>query len=105
VIVLGIVVTIISIILSHIAFAIVQSIQTGGEEPKIDDIEDERDKLIDLRGTRVAYIASSIGVFLAMLSFVFRQEALLMFTLLILSRLVAQILGHISRPYLYRRGF
>jgi hypothetical protein len=105
VIVLGIVVTIISIILSHIASAIIQSIQTGGEEPKIDDIEDERDKLIDLRGTRVAYIASSIGVFLAMLSFAFQQEALLMFALLILSGLVAQILGDISRLYLYRRGF
>ena len=42
VIILQIVVTIVGTILAHILSAIVQSVQTGGEEPQIDDIEDER---------------------------------------------------------------
>ena len=70
-------------IFTHIFAAIVEAIKTGEEDPKIEDIEDERDKLIDLRGTKIAYIVSSIGVFLSMLAFVFGQPPLVMFSLLI----------------------
>jgi hypothetical protein len=102
---LAIVVTIIGTNLTHIVSAIIEAIRTGGEDPKIEDFEDERDKLIDLRGTRITYIVSSLGVFLSMLTFVFAQPPLVMFTLLIFFGLVAQITGDISRLVLYRRGF
>lgn len=105
VIVLAIVLTILGTILTHILSAIIQTIQTGEEDPEIEDLEDERDKLIDLRGTKVTYLVSSIGVLLAMLTFVFGQPALVMFTLLIFFGLTAQIIGDISRLVLYRRGF
>ena len=106
VIVATIVLMILGTILMHILSAIVQAIQTGGEEePEIDDLEDERDKLIDLRGTKVTFIISSIVVFLAMLSFVLGQPALVMFTVLIFAGLAAQIVGDVSRLYLSRRGF
>ena len=105
VIILGIIVTILATILTHILSAIAQAIRTGDEDPEVDDLEDERDKMIDLKGTNVAYITSSIGVFLAMLSFALGQPALVMFSLLIFSGLVAQITGDFSRLYLYRRGF
>jgi hypothetical protein len=105
VIILAVVITIVLIILSHIGSAIFEVIRTGDEDPKIDDTEDERDKLIDLRGTKITYTVSSIGVFLAMLTFVLGQPALGMFTLLIFFGLFAQITGDISRLVLYRRGF
>lgn len=105
VIVLGIIVTIATTILAHIISAIIQAIKSGGEEPEIDDTEDERDKLIDLKGTKVAYIIFSSGGFLSMLTFTFGQPPLILFTLLIFSGIVAQIIGDISRLYLYRRGF
>jgi len=105
VIVLAIVLTILGTILTHILSAIIQAIQSGGEEPEIEDLEDERDKLIDLRGTRVAYYFSAFGGFLAMLTFVIGQPALVMFSLLIFFALVAQVVGDISRLVLYRRGF
>jgi hypothetical protein len=104
IIVLAIVVTILATILTHIGSGIIQAIRTR-EEPDIKDIQDERDQLIDLRGTKVTYFVSSIGVFLSMLTFVFGQPPLVMFTLLVLSGLVAQIVGDISRLVLYRRGF
>jgi hypothetical protein len=103
VIILGIVVTIIGIILTHIGSGIVQAIKTQ-EEPVIEDIQDERDRLIDLKGTKVAYIVYSIGVLLSMLTFAFGRPALEMFSLLILAGLVAQIISDISRLVLYRRG-
>jgi hypothetical protein len=102
---ISIVAIIVGTILAHILSAIVQAIQTGEEDPKIEDVEDERDKLIDLKGTRVAYLVSSLGVFAAMLTFVFGQTALVMFTILIFSGLIAQIVGDISRLVLYQRGF
>ncbi len=102
---LAIIVTIIGTILTHIVSAIIQAIKTGEEDPKIEDFEDERDQLIDLRGTKVTYFVSSIGVFLSMLTFALGQPPLVMFTLLIFFGVLAQIVGDISRLYLYRRGF
>lgn len=102
---LTIITNILGTILTHIVSAIIEAIKTGEEDPKIEDFEDERDQLIDLRGTKVAYIVSSIGVFLSMLAFAFGQPPLVMFSLLIFSGLVAQIIGDISRLVLYRRGF
>lgn len=104
VIVLGIVVTIIATILTHIGSGIIYAIKTK-EEPEIEDIQDERDQLIDLRGTRVTYFVSSIGVFLAMLTFAFGQPSLVMFALLIFFGVTAQIIGDITRLSLYRKGF
>ncbi|MBC7877608.1 MAG: hypothetical protein H7Y59_10605 [Anaerolineales bacterium] len=105
VIALAVVVTIVGTILTHIVSAIIQAIKTGEEDPKIEDFEDERDKLIDLRGTQATYTASSIGVLIAMLTFVFGQPPLVMFSLLIFFGLLAQVIGDISRLALYRRGF
>jgi drug/metabolite transporter (DMT)-like permease len=103
VIVLGIVVTIVGTILTHIGSGIIEAIKTR-QEPVISDIQDERDRLIDLRGTRITYVVYSLGVFLAMLTFALGQPALVMFSLLILAGLVGQIVGDISRLVLYRRG-
>ena len=102
---LAIVLTILGTILTHILSAIIEVIRTGEEEPEIDDVEDERDKMIDLRGIRVTYIAFSLGVFISMLAFVFGQPGLVMFALVIFFGLIAQVTGDISRLCYYRRGF
>ena len=105
IIVLAIVATIVLTILTHIGSTVYEVIKTGNENPKVEDIKDERDEMIDLKGTKLTYTIHSLGVFVAMLAFVFGQPALVMFTLLILSGLVAQIVGDISRLAIYRRGF
>jgi hypothetical protein len=97
--------TILVTIFTHILSAITQAIQTGEKDPKIEDIQDERDQIIDLKGTRVTYTVSSIGGFLAMLTFAFDQPPLVMFSLLIFFGIFAQVVGDISRLVLYRRGF
>jgi hypothetical protein len=104
VIVAGIIVNIISSILTNIVLSIVHAIKTRTEEEER-FIEDERDKLIGLKGMRVSYITFSIGVLLAMLTFVFGQPPLVMFSLIIFFSLVAEIIGDISQIYRYRRGF
>jgi DMSO reductase anchor subunit len=104
IIVLAVIGTIVVTILTHIAGGIIHKMQTN-EDPHLEDIQDERDKIIDLKGTRVAYTFSSIGVALSMLTFVFGQPPLLMFTLLIFFGILAQVVADIWRLTLYRRGF
>jgi hypothetical protein len=104
VIVLAVIVTVAATVLTIIVSAIIDAIRTGKEEPEIDALEDERDKLIDLRGTKVTYLISSIGSLIAMLTFVQGQPPLVMFTILIFVGVLAQVIGDISRLVLYQRG-
>lgn len=105
VIVLAIVFTVAAMILTHVLSAIMQVVKTGEENPKVEDFEDERDRFIDLKGTQITYTVSSLGGFLAMLSFVLGQPPLVMFALLIFFGVLAQIIGDITRLVLYQRGF
>ena len=102
--VLAVIGTILATIFTHIVGGIVHKVQTN-EDPHIEDIQDERDKIIDLKGTRVAYTLSSIGVALSMLTFVFGQPPLVMFSLLIFFGVLARVVADIWRLTLYRRGF
>jgi len=102
--ILAVIGTILATIFTHIAGGIVHKVRTN-EDPHIEDIQDERDKIIDLKGTRVAYTLSSIGVALSMLTFVFGQPPLVMFSLLIFFGVLAQVVADIWRLTLYRRGF
>ena len=100
----GVIGTILLTIFTHIASGIVHKVRTN-EDPQIEDIEDERDKTIDLKGTRVAYTFSSIGVALSMLTYVFGHPPLVMFSLLIFFGVLAQIVADAWRLVLYRKGF
>lgn len=101
---LAIAVTLLAIILTHLLPIVIKYIRTGEKQSRFDDLEDERDKMIDLRGTQLTYTVSSLGSFIAMLAYVYGQSALVMFTLLIFFGVLAQIMGDISRLLLYRRG-
>lgn len=102
--ILAVIGTILATIFTHIAGGIVHKVRTN-EDPHIEDIQDERDQIIELKGTRVAYTFSSIGVALSMLTFVFGQPPLVMFSLLIFFGVLAQVIADIWRLTLYRRGF
>lgn len=104
VIIAGILVNILGSILTNIALSIVHAIRTRSEttEPFI---EDERDKLIGLKGTQASYITFALGVLIAMLTFVFNQPALVMFSLIIVFSFIAEIVGDLWQIRLYRRGF
>jgi hypothetical protein len=104
VIVIGIVVNILGSILTNIVLSIVHSIRTQSDKPER-FVEDERDKMIELKGVQVSYITFAVGVLVAMLTFVFNQPALVMFSLIIVFSFLAEIAGDIWQILLYRRGF
>ncbi len=103
VIVASIVLNIVGNIIANIVINIVHAIQTRSEK-EVRLLEDERDKLIGLKGTQVAYIAFSLGVLVAMLTFVLGQPALVMFSLIVFFSLLAEILGNLSQFYFDSQG-
>ncbi len=104
IVVLAVIGTILLTIFTHIASGIVHKVRTN-EDPHIEDFEDERDQLIDLKGIRVTYTISSLGSALSMLTYVFGHPPLVMFSLLIFFGVLAQIVADIWRLVLYRKGF
>jgi hypothetical protein len=104
VIIATILVIILGSILANIVLSIVHAVRTGSSEVER-YIKDERDRLIDLKGVKIAHITFSVGVFLSMLIFALGQSALVMFGLIIFFSISAEIVGSISQIYLYRRGF
>ncbi|PKO13650.1 MAG: hypothetical protein CVU39_17625 [Chloroflexi bacterium HGW-Chloroflexi-10] len=99
-----IIVNIIASILTNIVLSIVHAIKTRTNETER-FIADERDKLIELKGGRASYITFSIGVLLSMLTFVFGQPPLIMFSMIIFFSIAAEIIGDVSQIFLYRKGF
>lgn len=99
-----IVMVIVGMILANIGAAFLYAVRTHEEPPDHEYLEDERDKLIGLKGTRVTYTLSSLGAFFAMLTFVLNQSPLVMFCLLVASGLMAQIAGDMYRLIRYSRG-
>ena len=90
-------------ILTNIVINIIHAIQTQLEKG-VRMVEDERDKLIGLKGVQVTYIAFSLGILIAMLTFVFGQPPLVMFSLIIFFSLWAEIFGDLAQFYFYSRG-
>lgn len=90
-------------IITHIVINIAHAMRTQ-KDVEVRMLEDERDKLIGLKGDRVSYIVFSIGVFLSMLTFALGQPPLVMFSLIVLSSLMAEILGDLSQFFFYSRG-
>ena len=102
IILLQILINILGNIITNIVTSAIQMAKTNEIE---DFVEDERDKMIELKGTRNAYIFFSLCVALSMLAFVLNQPPLVMFNLLILSSLLAGIFESISQLFMYRRGY
>jgi hypothetical protein len=90
-------------ILAHIVINIIHAIQTQSNK-EVRMSEDERDRLIGLKGTQVSYVAFSLGVLIAMLTFVFGQPPLVMFSLIIFFSLLAEIFGDLAQHYFYSKG-
>ena len=96
-------VNIIGSILTNILLTIVEAIRSQKyEDPRF--ITDERDNLIELKGSRVSYITYSLGVLVSIFAFIFGQPPLMMISLIFVFGIVAEIAGDIAQITLYRRG-
>lgn len=95
-------VTIVSQIVIHIVFAIINKIVTNEDIPTLSD---ERDKLIDLKAIRISHWIFTMGFLLSMVSQVMGMQLWVMFIILIASGFIAAFVAEITKFYLYRKGF
>lgn len=103
VVVASIVLNIAGNIITMIVIHIIHAIQTRSDR-ELRLIDDERDNLIGLKGAQVSYFALSLGLLIAMLTFVFGQPGLSMFSLMIFFALLAEICGDLAQLFFYSRG-
>jgi hypothetical protein len=89
-------------IVIQIIFAIITHILNKGEE--IDPIEDERDKLIELKAIKVSHYLFILGFVLAMGTLAMGMQPWVMFVVLISSGFTASMVNEILRLYYYRKG-
>jgi hypothetical protein len=94
-------IAIVTQVVIQIVFAITTKITTGED---CDPIEDERDKLIELKAIKISHYLFITGFALAMGSLTLRMQPWVMFVVLISSGFIASIVGEIVRLYFYRRG-
>lgn len=89
-------------IVIQIIFAIITHILNKGEE--IDPIDDERDKLIELKAIKVSHYLFILGFVLAMGTLAMGMQPWVMFVVLISSGFTASMVNEILRLYYYRKG-
>ena len=95
-------ITIVAQIIIHIVFFIINKIVTNEDIPMIND---ERDKLIELKAIRISHWVFIVGFLLSMGSQAIGMQPWVMFITLIYSGFIAAIASEIAKIYFYRRGF
>jgi len=112
---IGIAGAIIIQIIFHILLSISIAVKKKVKNEKCDDreiektielemVEDEMDKLIELKSIRVSYIIAGVGFVSALLSLVFYSSAAVMLNIIFISFCTGTIAEGITGLYFYRKG-
>jgi hypothetical protein len=112
---IGIAVTIVIQIVFHILFAISVAIQEKIQnnecnEKEIDKsiksemVEDERDKMIELKSNRVGFGIAGFGFIAALLALIFNYSPVVMLNILFISFSFGSICEGFAQFYFYRKG-
>lgn len=112
---IGIGVTIVIQIVFHILLSISLAVRTKIEDQQSDDkeiqrvidremVEDERDRQIELKSTRIGFTAAGFGFVAALFALVFDYSPVVMLNILYLSFSVGSLLEGVGQIYYYRKG-
>jgi len=110
-IVAAIVIQIVFHILLSIGIAIKENIKNGSCDDqeiektiKLEMIEDEMDKLIELKSLRVGFVVAGIGFVASLIVLLLNYPAMVMLNLLFISFSLGSILEGFTQLYYYKRG-
>ncbi len=90
-------------IIIYILFHVVNTAVTREDEDP--SFQDERDRLIDLRATKYAYVVSGFGFLFAMVTLVLRMPPAVMINVIFLFCNIGSMVEEGTKFYFYRRGF
>jgi Na+/H+ antiporter NhaD/arsenite permease-like protein len=94
-------VSIVALIVIHIIYAIINRMVTKEDIPTVDD---ERDRMIELKAIRVSHWIFTTGFICAMGVLAFGAKPTLMFIILFSSGFGASIISELVKLYYYRKG-
>ena len=94
--------TIISQIVIHIIFAIINKIVTNED---MSTKSDERDKLIELKAIRISHWIFTAGFLVSMTTQVIGMPPYAMFLTLVFSGFISAFISELAKIYFYRKGF
>lgn len=101
---ISIVARIIILILFNISNAVVETAKGNDFEEEMDDITDERDKLIERKANYIGMFVFSAGFILALVSQLFDVSNHLFFIILVVAGFMTDILSESLAIVYYRRG-
>lgn len=112
---IGVAASIVIQIIFHILLSISIAVKKELKGEKTDDkeieksinsemVEDEMDKLIDLKSTRVGFVIAGIGFVAALVSLVLNYSPAVMINILYISFALGSVLEGFAQLYFYRRG-
>lgn len=104
---IGIAINIISFIVFHILLSVNLSVKDSKEinrKLELEMVEDEMDKLIELKSLRVGYIIASTGFILGLILLAFNTSIAIVLNILFLSFFIGAIAEGISNLFFYFRG-
>lgn len=112
---IGVVGSIIIQIVFHILLSIAIAVKKQVNSDRCDEkevektielemVEDERDKLIELKSTRISFAVAGIGFIAALVALVLNFPAAVMLNILFISFCIGTIIEGITQLYFYRRG-
>ncbi len=92
-------------IIIEIAVTILFSIlNTIAMREAVPTITDERDRLIELKASRIGFYAFTIGFLLAMIALAMGMTPSTMFIIMMIGGVASQVVDHFSAFWFYRRG-
>lgn len=112
---IGIVAAIIIQIVFHILLSISIAVKKKIQDETFDDkeieksihsemVEDEMDRLIDLKSTQIGFILAGIGFVTALVSLVLNYSPVVMLNILFISFSAGSVLEGFAQLYFYRKG-
>lgn len=93
-------VTMVAKIVIHIIFTVTNTVATREKIPP----KDERDKLIELRSSRIGQYTFGLGFVLSMVTLVFGMSVNTMFIVIIGSGILSEVLDNGLQLYFFRQG-
>lgn len=104
---IGVAINMISFIVFHILLSVNLSVKDSKEinrKLELEMVEDEMDKLIELKSLRVGYIFASTGFILGLILLAFNTSIAIVLNILFLSFFIGAIAEGISNLFFYFRG-
>ncbi len=95
-------VCIVTIIIMTVIFNVIFCIAKREENPSF--IVDERDKLIELKGSHVSDVVSSMGFMIAMIALSLGSSTFLVLNMLIAAFAIGAVISNIAKLLIYRKG-